>query len=558
MSAYGTLTRLMLRNRLSAMRPSSWRSADGRIEGKRVFSMLMLALLVLIVVGTMGLISFGLFYALESVGRMWLLPALALVVNMVGMLLLSLYYVLGSLYLGKDTVWLAYLPAKSGTVMLAKLTEIYLGEMLLGAGVLLPGAIMCGISAGMGVAYWVRLAVVTLLVPVIPLSILTLLATLLAGSTAISRHREGLTMVMSLLFFVLVMMGQLALQCAIPDEAGAEFFAQILLDKEALIDRMTGYFPPVQWALRGLRGDWAQLGLFALTCLGAATFCRAAIGPRYLNIALRQQETGKRRKAVHMDAGSYRGRSQLSALVHLEWLELKRTSVYVVNGLSGVISMPLVLGILYFTGSNGGEVDMRQLIGSLKNGMGLSAMDFILLMMAVCSLAAWVNVVAASSVSRERSRFAFGRTLPVQPAVRMCAKLIVSQGVTLVGSVLTGVMAALLTGIGAWQTLLGILLSQLPALALTMTALAIDANHPRLHYANETQTMKNNTNVAIAMLVNTVQLLVIGAAVIPAWNHGALTRMLAVIGASGVMLVISFICYRRSINAYAAFEDSEG
>ena len=62
MSAYGTLTRLMLRNRLSAMRPSSWRSADGRIEGKRVFSMLMLALLVLIVVGTMGLISFGLFY----------------------------------------------------------------------------------------------------------------------------------------------------------------------------------------------------------------------------------------------------------------------------------------------------------------------------------------------------------------------------------------------------------------------------------------------------------------------------------------------------------------
>ena len=138
MRDYGLLLGLTLRNRLAALRSGSWRKDNGKIDFGRIIGSVIVLLSVALLAGMIIYAEIKLFDVLKLFRQEALLPALAMLLSLLSTLLLSFFHVLSGLYFSKDTVWMAYLPVRSGSVMAAKMTEIWMGEVLFALAILLP------------------------------------------------------------------------------------------------------------------------------------------------------------------------------------------------------------------------------------------------------------------------------------------------------------------------------------------------------------------------------------------------------------------------------------
>lgn len=183
MSSFSILMRLQIRNRLAILRGGGLRGTDGKLKTGKLVGGVFILLAYLMILGMVVGFEFLLFEGLKAIGQPELLLSMALTVVMAGMVFMSFFYVLTSLYYGRDTAFLASLPVTSRTVFGTKLTEILLGETGIAALALLPAIILYGIYTQSGVGYYISALLVALTSAMIPVAVVTLLATLIVRLT---------------------------------------------------------------------------------------------------------------------------------------------------------------------------------------------------------------------------------------------------------------------------------------------------------------------------------------------------------------------------------------
>ena len=148
MSSFSILMRLQIRNRLAVLRGGGLRGTDGKLKTGKLVGGVFILLAYLMILGMVVGFEFLLFEGLKAIGQPELLLSMALTVVMAGMVFMSFFYVLTSLYYGRDTAFLASLPVTSRTVFGTKLTEILLGETGIAALALLPAIILYSVRGG--------------------------------------------------------------------------------------------------------------------------------------------------------------------------------------------------------------------------------------------------------------------------------------------------------------------------------------------------------------------------------------------------------------------------
>ena len=555
MTGYVTLLKLALRNRLALLRGGTWRKPNGRIDAGRVAQGVALAILAVVMLGGVIAVEYLLFRLLATVGQQWLLPAMALIMTLVGTVLLGLFQILAQLYFDKDVQLMAYLPVRSETVLLAKSTEIYVSELGMSAMILFPSFILCGVHAGAGLGYWLTAAAVTLTAPVLPMMLMMLLSTGLARISSFVRHKDALMMACTLVMVILVMTLEMKVVSNIPEDADAAFFLRMILDREALLNQVTGAIPPVKWAIGALRGQTSSLLLLIGVSLAVAAATLALVGPRYLTIALNQQERGGRRKALRMDKVNYGASSQLISLYRLEMRMLLRTPVYAFNGVYGALAVPLVMAFMIaVSGTTEEMAEIAALIPMFRQM--ITAPDQALIVAALMALCSFMNPAAATAVSREGKRFAHTRTLPVTTRTLLQAKLLMGMTVGLLSCIAGGVIAVVFLRVNVWLLLAGFAVAMLLTLGATAVSLAWDASHPVLDWPNETYAIKQNNNVLINMLTGMLAVLLPGgtAALLVVAGSSPALRFAAVTAVCLLMAAAGLFALRRSETACAAWE----
>lgn len=555
MKDYRILLGLTFRNRLAGLRLGSWRKDNGKIDGQRIAVTAVIALSLLFTAGFMIFVEVKLFAALKMVKQAVLLPALAVLLCMVSTLFLSFFHVLSGLYFSRDTAWMAYLPVKSRTVMAAKMTEIWLGETAFCAAVLLPVFILYGGYLNAGAGYYIRMLFVTLLTPVLPLTVSMVLTSLLARATSLMRHKEAWIYGGSVLLLAGILYLETSVLPQIPQDAGMMFMVSLLLQREGLLNMLVGSFPPVLWAVHGISGNISEFLLFVGTCMGLGLGGLALLGNGYLMLCTRQSEQGTRKRRTCAGGVRWRQRSPLAALFRREFSEIVKTPAYAFNCLTMVIIFPLMVVMMSVGISS--QISMDVLHGEVLQLLGGFAQTDILLMLAAAlSFAALINPAIATAVSREGGRLPISRMLPVSARTQLRAKL--AMGMTLDGlSLLVGVMTLVVllpeyTLVAALAAVPALMLSY----AICAVSLTVDAVRPNLHWTSETQVIKQSTNVLFGMLISMVLVLL---PVIPVvlLDAGALVRLVAVMAVllmecGAGYLLLHHVAEKR----YAALEDS--
>lgn len=527
MSAYLTLMKLSICNRLGAFRRDSWYKSSGKLDVSRIVTTVIILLSFAYLGGLVIWAEISLFGAMASAGQPMLLVALTLLMGIVFTLMLGVFMVTSTLYYHKDSPWLAYLPVSPYAVLGMRWTAIWAGDAALNLVLIGPAALMYGLHSGANVLYYLRMISVILATPLMPLSVATLIASILARTTVRFRNKDAMAMVGSLLVVFVVVGLEMAILPRIPEDADAMYIVQMLLSQEKLINLLLGSFPPVLWAAKGIAGHWVFWLLFLFVSVSAAGAALILTGRGYMNTCMLQSEHASRKKKVRTRHDPWRVRSPLMALYSREWNEILKTPVYAMNSLVGVVMVPLMLVIIGIGVQSSGE-STALIIPLIQNLLShIASGDLVLILTAILCFACMMNPVAATSVSREGQRLPLSRIIPVSARTQMYAKLLVGMTVSLlIQAAMLVILVIALQDYAIWLVP-AMMLATLLSWANNALALTLDAIRPMLHWANETQAMKQNFNFAIMMIVTMLQIALPAAAVVLLANQGEAIRLTA-------------------------------
>ena len=527
MKNYWILTRVMLKNMLASMNPMNGVYADGKKKRRAIWRAILIGLLSVGAIGSVVYVEYLIYKGLNAMRMPLLLPGMAIFVSMMFMLVMGLFQSLSELYQGKDAPFLAVLPLTSGQVFAARLTTLYVSELALDALTCIPAFVLYAI--GQGSAWPVALTAlpVLLLLPMIPMSIVALIASLLMRVSFFSRNRESVVMILSM---ALAIGYSISVTMINAGEMNQAELILMLVSSEGLLNRILSAFPPAMWATRGLTGSFGMLGLFALVSLACAAAVLCAAGPGYLNQALSTTEKTVRGKK-HAGAFGWKKATAFRTLHNLEWKELLRTPAWAYNSLIGVVMFPLMICIGCVAGfSKAGDSigSFRELLSGVDPGYVAVVSAGLIL------FGSMVNPAVSTAVSREGGRWPFAVTLPVRQRTRFAAKLMVGMEINMVCMAMISLVAWFLTRMPVLWLLAALATAVMVGFASAAFSLWVDAVRPQLSWSTEMEAIKKNFNQVIGMMLWAV---LTALCVVPAvllWDRGGGTALL---GAAGVGLI---------------------
>ena len=514
MKQFMALLRLQLLSRYSDLKPKNWKSLDPkerrRSTGRAIlYGILFLYLAVALFFMETKVIDLLMQMGQPPYGMADMIVILAMGVATLGTLVLSFFSVMSTLYLSRDSVFIASLPVRSHIVLAARMTQIWISELFVNALILLPACILFGIRTGQDPVFYLRMVLVWLFTPMLPTCIGAIVATALVRVSVLLRHREAIMTVGGLALMVLYFYFSMSFGGLAGDTgSGGDMLANLISSNASRIQAFTRIFPPAGWGTRGILGDWGQLLLFAGVNLAVMALFIYLLGFRYRHLSLLQAEApvagGK--KGIQKGAFAVQG-SALSALAKREISQILRVPAYATNILP-VCLMPALMVVMVglFIGrnmnDNGESIQMllAQLPGSLVIAFVAAFIGFM----------ADMNPALSTAVTREGRGHDFMLALPVGTRTHLLSKLLVGYGLTALGIALTAVAMVILFPAAIRESLLACVLCLLFTFVTCCLSLARDVKRPKLSWLTEQEAVKQNTGVLISMLLSLGILVLLG------------------------------------------------
>ena len=315
MTGFFALLRLQLLSRLADLKPRNFKAALKEQKGRTIGMAIAIVFLVIYLGAILFIVENKMLDVLMKMGTPDMLISMAVTLATVGTLIMSFFFVLSSLYLGRDAAYLAAMPLKARTILSAKLVQVWISETCIDALLLLPACILYGVKTGVSFSFYLRLIPVWLLIAVLPICIIAFVSSLIIRVSGLWKHRELVMTVAGIALMVGYIFLMMNLGSVTGDSAdGGEMMQRFMMDYSSRIESMTSMFPPAVWAAKGLLGaDYGLLGLWIAVSLAAPVITVWLLGYSYRKLSLLQIETPEGGNRKFTGRESYSVGSQFAA-----------------------------------------------------------------------------------------------------------------------------------------------------------------------------------------------------------------------------------------------------
>jgi ABC-2 type transport system permease protein len=488
----------------------------------------------------------SLFGFLQPMGQERLLLAYGILFGQFLVLLFGFYYVVAAFYFSRDLDMLIPLPFRPVEVMLSKFAVILVNEYLTMLPLILPLFVAYGVLSKARFSYWAGAVVVYALLPVIPLAIVSILSVGMMRLVNLSRKKDVLIVVGSIVLIVAAMGLQFTVGKSAGRGLGPEAIAGFFTSPDSLLARIGAGFPPSVWATKALAESGAPSGRTSLFVFAAVSFLFfwgivIAADKLFYRGLIGIGEISGRRRALSKAELSRRvssGRRPIRAIFTREWRIMNRTPIFLLNGVLTAVLVPLIFVVMSKMDPGRGDTAV------MLNFLTSSTSVYLILGAAVFMIVSGcLNGTASSAFSREGGQFWMSKVIPVAPREQVLAKFAHSYLVTLLGIGAAATVLVFVMHISASACLAAILLALTAGVGLTAVGMIIDLARPLLDWINPMKAIKQNLNVLIAFFADMGILAVV-------WGITTLMRKAGIGGSSlvaavfMVLAVISILCFR--------------
>ena len=514
----------------------------GQVGKKRKIQKPLFALLLLVAFSPMvfSLIEIirVMYESLDMFGQGDSIIALGLLVASMVVFLFGIFYTIGSYYMAKDIPTYLQLPLKPWEISISRFVMVLLYEYLTMLIFFLPVVIGFGISAGKGVLYYLMAVPVFLAVPILPLSLASVLVIAIMSFSKRAINKDRFTMIASLLGLAIGIGFNFGFQSLIGRiDSQTGFQEMILSGRISMAENIARFFPGLPNATRALvENNLIHLIIFLLVAAAAILVFLLVSKALYFKGVLGINQQVSRRKFDVKRVDGFDSRNPVVTYLYKELKLIFRTPIYFMNLVMIDILLPLFMIVPMFISIGADEVTVikEQLLASAPPGIFIAG-SFVVFMFISA-----MNGITATSVSREGSQLYMMKYLPIGYADQLNAKLLSGMVVSTAGMILLMIVMTIFLEISIPIALL-MLLSGLNAVILTrLTGMFIDAANPKLKWDNEQKAVKQNMNLVFNMLIG------MGAAglavifIIFAGKSMFLNVMVFIIG----MAVVNYVVYR--------------
>jgi ABC-2 type transport system permease protein len=468
----------------------------------------------LIGLGLLGLVPVLFFYVrlvirlygwLSPLGQQAALLTFALLMGQFLVLVFGFYYVISAFYFSRDLELLVPLPLTPSQVLLSKFTVILVNEYLTVSPLVLPVVITYGVLSRGGWTYAFRAVLTYLLLPVIPLAVVSLLVVGLMRLVNFGRKKDALILAGSLLLMSAAIGAQFWINRSVGAAPDREAVIRFLAAPDGLVQQIGAKFPPSIWASKALAfGTEGSGPLNAAMSVGTSLLLFAGLflsARRYFYRGLigLSEQTARRRALSRgrLERKIRSGRRPVRAIFERELRIMNRTPIFLLNGVLSVILIPILFVVMWNTGTRSSDASaLLALVRSADLAVAVIAAALFM------TLSGSLNGTASSTFSREGGQFWMSKVIPVSPAEQVRGKFLHSYVIALLGIFASAVVVLAAFRLSVAVVLAAAALALAATFVLTAVGMIIDLARPLLTWTNPQKAIKQNFNVLLALFAD--------------------------------------------------------
>lgn len=421
---------------------------------------------------------------------------------------------LTNVFNSKDADKLLFLPVRSTTIFLAKLTVVYVNEVITTAVTVLFLLLPFGIGAHASFCYYAMLPIALLLVPVLPLLVGCVFTMPLSALFAKISRNGVVRTIFQIVFFVAFMALYMVMFTQIQGEVpgGGEDIDDIRVFMEQIVDRLRGLGEKLIYLHGNAMLSFAMVATtfygwgvpFAISLAENAAILGVVVLialPFYRWILSEALETGGSRRAVKVteEQLQVKNKGVVKELIITDFKRVLRNSQMGFQAFAGLVMMPLMIVVFYFAFNSGAEEG--SLIELLKGNSIYQAIAPLVIVAYMSMLGIGSNVLGLYPISRENKSLYLLKSLPIEFDKILLAKVILSTALMIVVDFVTILLTVLLFGLDWYFGICMLLTMVLLGFGGMCVTTLLDLKSPKLGWTNFNQSLKNAKNSWMAMLV---------------------------------------------------------
>lgn len=441
-------------------------------------------ILILMMVCYVGAFSFGLiFLGMAEIVPMYLYAIASLII-----LIFSFFKAGSVLFSMKGYEVLVSLPVSKAAIVVSRFCCMYVTNLLLSLLIMLPGLLVYGYIVGPTMAFYVIFILGTLFLPLLPLTISSIIG---AGITAISARVKRKSIMETVLMMVVVI-GIVAFSMFFSDKE--EMLTEDFLKNMAgmLAAQIGGLYPPALWFGNALSGNVRTLGMVLVVPIAVFTVF-VAILQRYFQSICAAIHAVTAKNNYKMT--SLRASGQVTALWKRELKRYFSSSVYVTNTIIGYVLAAMMSVAIYFVG-------MEQLVVMLE----ASDIEPIIAQCAKCMpyvLACLMSMtsITSCSISLEGNTFWQLQTLPVRAKQVYDSKILMNLTVAAPFYLISVVFLGMSVRLTFLQFLWLLVIPAVYLVFLCVLGITVNLAFPVFNWESEVRVVKQSATTFITMVV---------------------------------------------------------
>lgn len=399
----------------------------------------------------------------------------------------SVFATQSELYNAKDNELLLAMPVSPRLILISRMLMLGIINYGLSLVVMLPALVVYLLSGTASIPGILLFCLFFLLLPLLSLAISCLLGWLFALISSHMRHKNLVTLVLSIGFLLLYMVGMTAFSTMMEE-----------LDPETLniapfVSAVTPYLLVFNWMGEAMCGNILSAVLFLLFCVLVCGGVMFFLSKSYIRIVTTNRGGARVTYREKKSAQS----SPMWALIKKELRRFTSSAAYMMNEGLGLVFAPILAGFLMF--KRGDMLSILEMEGAqLPELAFLFDLFPILIGAALCFLSSMV-IISAPSVSLEGKHVWIAQSMPIAPEMPLLAKVYTHVLITTPFFFLASLFATVairpdfLSGVGLF------LLPFFCNVFCAYLGTTFNILFPKLDWINEAAAVKSGAAVALTM-----------------------------------------------------------
>ncbi|MCR5187023.1 MAG: hypothetical protein K6D97_07940 [Clostridia bacterium] len=475
------------------------------------------------------------------------------------LLLISIRLIFSSmnvLYYSNDNDVISTYPVREKDIVFSKMLTILFTEYIFEILVFIPSLVMYGIMCNMGALYYVHLALVGLMFPIIPIAVFSFVVSVVIGLFKFIRNKESVQYFAILLVFGFMIVVNLLISGNAENEITNDDIARTLISYNQRMENTFKFFPGIKIyadSLKNVAGIVNLKLIMAMVLSGIAFYLFGSVVAHfYMNTLISMNSSFRTRKNKRVIFTQKRIASSYFRKELKIWF---RHPLFLMQCILPPIIFPIIFMIpanasMKITESNASVLFISKVFMEQEGILGLIVSVFILNMMFL------FNYTASVCISKDGKDAIFMKYIPVEYSKQCIYKIFISLILNMFPIIyLVLIEKFLLIGIPLKIIAYIVCIAVVMGVYTNMKGIQIDLKNPKIDWGNEYAVVKQNFNIMIQMAVNFLVFMVAGVGVF--LLYAFLNIDLAAIITIVIFVLLIIKNYKKFDNQPKLFEEVE-